>query len=173
MIGRRDESGYLFLPDSGSMELMGAEPALEAGCLKISTGGTGYILKPERLIFQSFRNADAEWSYFPLETAPLKQIYGYGQGRSSEELTLLTDGSYEEPGVSEYYDPDESPHLIDCRRIERFYKGSFVIFAKASTYNDSTDTTDGRHDKISANEFRDYLADNIKRLAEEESAGAQ
>ena len=49
-------------------------------------------------------------------------------------------------------------HVTDfSRQIARQLKGSFVIFSKNSLYNRTTGTYDGRHEKMSGNDFRTYI----------------
>lgn len=43
------------------------------------------------------------------------------------------------------------------RQVVRQLKGSFVIFSKNSFYNRTTGTYDGRHEKMSGDDFRLYI----------------
>ena len=43
------------------------------------------------------------------------------------------------------------------RQVTRQLKGCFVIFSKNSLYNRTTGTYDGRHEKMSGNDFRTYI----------------
>ena len=43
------------------------------------------------------------------------------------------------------------------RQVTRQLKGCFVIFSKNSFYNRTTGTYDGRHEKMSGNDFRTYI----------------
>src|SRR5689334_24301328 len=83
---------HMLLPFGGGMDLIGAEASdRELGCVKLLTDGTLYLVKPVRLIFDSFR-ADPQWSYFWLETRQLEPT-GIGRvGRNSYTEELLTVG---------------------------------------------------------------------------------
>lgn len=74
----------------------------------------------------------------------------------------MPNGEYDEPDVFEYFNSYENPELIGCERVIRYTKASFVVFAKASTYNDIPSTTDGRHNRGNAAEFRKYISKMIE-----------
>jgi len=86
---------------------------------------------------------------------------GYNDVR--EELTEITrthyvDRTWWDAG---YYGHDETGNELplpeESRVITRWFSGSLVIFAKASTYNAVSGTYDGRHSKMSTEEFREYI----------------
>lgn len=51
--------------------------------------------------------------------------------------------------------------------ISRLLRGSLVIFSTRSPYNLTTGTYDGRHDKVSEDDFRAYIAKNVTRMEAE------
>ena len=55
-----------------------------------------------------------------------------------------------------YYE-DDTPLPKNYRTVYRYLKGSFVIFAKTSIYNEIIGTYDARHSKMTAEEFRKYI----------------
>jgi len=71
-IGENKASNHTFLPDSGGLDLLGAGFPKEKGCIEIDFDGTTRILKPKKLTFNWFEEADYEWAYFMIETDQLK-----------------------------------------------------------------------------------------------------
>ncbi len=61
---------------------------------------------------------------------------------------------------------DEKPLPGNSRIVDRHIKGDFVIFQKTSTYNRITDTYDGRHNKMSTDEFRLYIEEKVEGIRE-------
>ena len=55
-----------------------------------------------------------------------------------------------------YYE-DDTPLPKNYRTVYRYLKGSFVIFAKTSIYNEIIGTYDARHSKMTAEEFKKYI----------------
>ena len=173
---------HMLLPFGGGMDLIGAEASdRELGCVKLLTDGTLYLVKPVRLIFDSFR-ADPQWSYFWLETRQLEPT-GIGRvGRNSYTEELLTVGdeylssSWEpdssEPDSSEPDDfesesfegelqPEEPRRMARCLR-----PGNFLIVQKTCPYNRDGKTYDARHNKMELETFHLYL-DGRRKAARE------
>lgn len=121
------------------------------------------LFKLKRLIWE-LPNEDPEFSYFRLEFDNLNPIFPEGveetqrwlraQGLmdSSEEIVnedlIINDEGEYEP----YYESDEI-----LTSITRWFGGSFLIVPKASIYNSIQATYDGRHSKLNAEEFREYM----------------
>jgi hypothetical protein len=121
------------------------------------------------LYFESF-DAGAHWAYFRLETAPLDPIGEPPDGKI---------GDYEVPGneyLSEHRgeyaigwqdadrDSDEDAEALDVRdegprrEVVRYHRpGAFLIVQKMAPYNLNRETYDGRHNKMSSDEFRRYI----------------
>jgi serine/threonine-protein kinase len=128
-------------------------------------GASSYIVKPTELTYNSFGD-DVDWSYFRLETSGLNlsDIYEHQPGATNEELVELPGGIYIHPDAWETgtYGTDangnEKRLPSGSRLVFRFTEGAFVIFAKGSTYNQISETYDGRHNKVSAAAFRGHIA---------------
>lgn len=147
---------HMFMPDGGGMDIKSAKIAPEDGFMELNLNGLTYYIKPKKLTFESF-GSDPEWNYFRLETTEIPPL-SFSQSRGSSQA--LTDkgnanyGRYEEK--EDYW--DEHGHAPDgWRNVTRYFKGSFVIFQKTSTYNYTSSTYDGRHDKFSENGYKDYI----------------
>ena len=167
-IGSIDNSNHMFYPTGGGLDIEDANLSVETGCIEIDTGGLIDIVKPKRLIFNSF-NAEPQWSYFRLETFELLPSGVYGKNENSEEfsdeeVTELERGhyisrTYWDQGV---YQGMKLPST--ARVVTRHFRGSFVIFQKTSTYNRTISTYDGRHNKMSDTQFRDHIQKSIDSL---------
>lgn len=155
IIGSVNNSNHMFYPDGGGLDIKSSKLSYEKDCIEIHTGLID-ILKPKCLIFESF--PDPIWNYFRIETNELNPSGVYKESNyPSEELTELEPMRYVHRShwdINEYQGED----LPETARVlTRHLKGSFVIFAKASYYNLESSTYDGRHNKMSAVEFRTYI----------------
>jgi serine/threonine-protein kinase len=164
IIGSIRNSNHMFFPRGGGLDVEGANISSEENCIEIDTGGLYDILKPSRLIFHSFK-AEHQWNYFRLETLELKPFSIYEEkDYSDEELCELSPGNY----ISRtYWDAGEyqGQELPSTARVvTRHFRGSFVIFQKTSIYNHNSRTYDGRHNKMTDEEFRKYIQDVITHL---------
>lgn len=146
---------HMFMPDHGGMDIKGAKMAREDGLMELDLNGLTYYLKPKSLTFESFEG-DLEWNYFRLECEEIPALKG-GSRESSQQVTEKDTGEYSPFGEKEKY-YDEHGHYPDgWRNVTRYFKGSFVIFQKTSTYNYTNRTYDGRHNTVSAIAFREYI----------------
>jgi len=166
ILGSTPNLNHLFFPDFGGMDLENARRSTEEGCIELDFQLI-YIVKPIRLIFESF-GADSNWNYFRLETGGLQPsgVYPKEQlnDRLREDLSELYPGQYEDYKFAEHIsDYKELGYDIPegTRHVARYFEGAFVIFNKRSHYNLDGSTYDGRHNKMTADEFRDYIRRNI------------
>jgi len=173
-IGKNPQINHTFFPTGGGLGLSGAGVSVEKDCIEIYFDEhAADIVRPKVLIFQSF-GRPYEWAYFRLETKDLEQsgIYENLQGQR-EELTEISPGEYVDRSHWDegFYGYDESgrdePLPDTARVVTRFFSGAFVIFAKGSTYNAISGTYDGRHSKMTAEEFKQYIGGTVKKLREE------
>jgi hypothetical protein len=154
-IGSFKNSNHLFYPDGGGMDLDGASKSHERNCIEINTG-FNEILSPRNLTFHSFDNL--EWSYFRLElnSLPQTKVYSYDV-EFGEELCELEPLHYVKREHWDENEYNEEPLPNGSRLVERRLKGSLVIVGKMSAYNAYSNTYDGRHNKYSDSEFREYI----------------
>jgi hypothetical protein len=175
-----DQLNHMFLPSGGGMDLAGAKLSNEPGCIElISDGGNFMVLKPKKLSFYWFGKDNIEWAYFRIETARLEPSGVYDDYDTEffrqfqlEEVTELKPGKYVDRSVYDagYYGYDENgekPLPDEARTVARIFSGDFVIFPKLSFYNiDLSDPYDARHNKMTANEFKQYVEKIISKLEE-------
>jgi serine/threonine-protein kinase len=154
---------HLFYPHGGGNDLTGCTNAYEDGCLELKFGSISEIIKPTSLTFNSCDKDNLEWAYFRIETGRLDPVLNNEKGRTREELCELTPGQYVERSFWDMgylgYDGagNEMRLPASARPVTRNFEGSYVIFAKGSVYNKTPSTNDGRHNKISSDEFRTYI----------------
>lgn len=171
---------HLFLPSGGGLDLEDVRLSFEENCIELDFQLID-VVKPKRLLFESF-GYNHEWNYFRLEADELEPsgVYEVEQGEEPyekthdrEEVTQIYPGQYEDYNYienSSYREQDdyeyESPK--DMKHITRWFRGSFVIFSKRSVYNRTSSTYDGRHNKMSTDEFRDYIQQSVDHFKEED-----
>jgi len=162
IVGSIPNFSHMFFPNGGGLDLHSARKSRERGCIEINTGLTD-ILKPKRLVFEYFAD-EAHWNYFLLEADDLAPSGVYEEPPSRycrEELVELPNGQYIDRGA---WDSDEyqgEPLPEDARLVCRYVRGTFVIFLKSSVYNHVSATYDGRHAKMSTDEFRQYIQRSV------------
>lgn len=154
---------HMFMPNGGGLDLNGVKKSFEEDCLELDFGGLFVIIKPKRLIFDSF-GVDPEWNYFRLETGDLAAINSSNKSRNEEVLTEIEPGLYTDYECFEYNDFNAEKLPPTARPIRRLFKGDFVIFQTTSTYNKTGSTYDGRHNKLDADNFRKYINNNIQNI---------
>ncbi|HDK26206.1 MAG TPA: hypothetical protein ENG48_03820 [Candidatus Atribacteria bacterium] len=164
---------HTLFPAGGGHDLVGAKKSSERGCIEFNTPHSVRIVRPKLLEFNYFPN-NIEWAYFRLETGGLKPITPDIEPFSiKEKLTEIKPGDYMEKEVWEkgYLSYDEKGNRIllpkSARLVSRYFRGSFVIFAKSSPYHKNHITYDARHDKMNSKKFRQYIEKCIIKFKEE------
>lgn len=158
IIAERDSLNHMFYPSGGGLDLIGVEPAGEQGFISLLVGEhSAEILKPKKLCYESF-GFDPEWNYFWLEAeevAPVDGVavsyMGFGQ-----YLTELDRGEYTGPEAWETNEYNGESLPDSARRVDRFIKGAFVFFSKASHYN-ATPSTYEAWQNIGEIKFRELI----------------
>ncbi len=172
-ISKIDSLNHTFLPGGGGNTFIGIEHAKEQGMIAIKIAEKNYYyLKPKKLTYESF-GLNPQWNYFRLEAEEIESTNTYEIESlvfPYEELVELDSNQY----IERYY-WDENEYNGEslpekARLICRYFRGSFVIFSTSSIYNRVSDTYDGRHDKMSEQEFRDYIARSALRENEEQTS---
>ncbi|MBY4646648.1 serine/threonine protein kinase [Vibrio alginolyticus] len=157
---------HMFLPGGGGNTFIGADYACEQDFIALKIAEKMYdILKPSKLTYESF-GVDPQWNYFRLEAEPVEKTGVYGDRNyvfPYEELVEIEPAKYIERyhwDYNEYNGEDlpEESHLV-CR----YFEGAFVVFSTRSIYNLASETYDGRHNKMSESEFREYIQRNAAR----------
>jgi hypothetical protein len=156
---------HVFIPTGGGNDLLDIRHSNEDACIELDFG---YVLicKPQRLVFESF-GLDEEWNYFRLECQNLEPSGYYSETFERESLTELRPLLYTDTNCAEYNDFNGIELPDGARPIDRILSGcSFVIFRKTSMYNKVSSTYDARHNKMTTDEFRNYIGTNAILLSE-------
>ncbi|WP_421381843.1 protein kinase domain-containing protein [Bacillus salacetis] len=117
------------------------------------------IFKVKRLVWE-LPNEDPEFSYFRLEFENIEPIYPeaaeatYKWIQEDPRDTVNEDLIINEIGQYEPYREDEEQALF---HVTRWFNGSLLIVPKGSIYNSIHETYDGRHSKLSSDDFREYM----------------
>ncbi|WP_079529176.1 hypothetical protein [Halobacillus hunanensis] len=166
-VGEHKASNHTFLPESGGLDLVGADLATEEETIELLFDGNPQILKPKVLHFRWNQEADSEWAYFYLEAGELPDSKVYSNSSNHEELAELDPGEYVDRGCWEKGEIGGQKIPRSARLIKRHRSGSFVIFSKGSKYNAVTGTYDGRHDKFGFKNFEKYISGTIEAINDE------
>jgi serine/threonine-protein kinase len=168
------------MPSGGGLDLEDVRVSHEEGCIELDFQLID-IVKPKRLLFESF-GYDHEWNYFRLEADELEPsgVYEvepgeepYEKTHDREEVTQIYPGQYEDYNYlenSSYREQEdyEYERPKEMKHVTRWFRGSFVIFCKRSVYNRTPSTYDGRHNKMTTDEFRDYIQRSVDHFKEED-----
>lgn len=161
ILAKSSNLNHMFLPHGGGVDLQNACCSVESDCVELKADGNVYVLKPQRLLFESFQY-DEQWNYFRLESLHLKPLNEFNNKYEMEPLTELTSGEYTDYECYEYDEYNGQPLPKTARHVIRVLRGDFVICAKMSFYNKISSTYDGVHNSMSADEFRTQIAKTAK-----------
>ena len=149
------QASHTLFPNGGGLDLKGTKLSCEAGCLELNFYGGTYIVKPKLLIFESFQD-HSDWTYLRLETEGIELIGNYKHYRDDEGLTEIEPCVYTNYECYEFDDFNGERLPPSARQVVRLARGSFIICLRTGIYNSIPATYDGRHDKMSADDFRKY-----------------
>ena len=158
---------HTLFPTGGGLDLTGIRASDEPGCVELMVDKVAYIVRPVALTFHFVRDYPAE-SYFRLETEGLAPSGVYpGLTGDYEEVVRLGPNQYHDRSAWDEQNLGESDEGIiplpkGSRLVLRYFRGAFLIVAKGSLYNSISATYDGRHNKMSDPQFRDYMANLIE-----------
>ena len=175
MVCAYESLNHAFFPNGGGLDLVDARISYESECIELDFEVI-HIVKPKRLLFESFGH-NAHWNYFRLELDELPLLdlnknlidpREYEINQFFETLSELSPGNYYHHDILSERKTYEKDFLIlpNSRHATRWNRGSFVFFNKASMYNADGSTYDGRHNKMSSDEFRIYIEKSVKRHIE-------
>lgn len=161
-LGSVDHLNHIFLPDRGFVDLRGAQRGNEPDTIELIVGDrTVYLVKPNRLIFESF-SFDWEWNYFLLETGKLEATDIGDRYKSFEYLYEISPLQYVSESDWDLDREDERLYPDEYRCIYRYFGGDFLILQRSSVYAGSPSTEDGRHNQMGAETFRQYISAKVQ-----------
>lgn len=154
-IATQEALNYTFLPDGGGLALMGCTYANERDCIELNLGGIKHVLKPKKLTFQWYTDAECDLAYFLLEADNLHPIFL----ESSFKKEILVEIAPSEYIERKYWDVgvfQRKPLPRGTRLVSRYISGSIHIFSKADIYNKISDYK-GRQDKVTQKGDRNHI----------------
>jgi hypothetical protein len=130
--------------------------------------GLATIVRPKRLFFASFGRYD-EWAFFWLDTIGLQPTGLYPDLRpdfNHEEVTEIAPAKYVDrsawdEGCLWDEDGNQQPLPDGARPLTRMFWGSFIIFAKGSSFNKMDDYS-GRNNRLAPEEFQRQVAELLE-----------
>lgn len=156
---------HTLFSSEGGLDLKGVEVAAEKDCIELQMGAIPYILKPKVLFYETF--SKASWNYMLLEVEKIEPVLG----TPVDDMELLVEdvpGHYVSAEAFNYgvYSYEEGKKLPDtARRVYRMTGGKLLIVLKCGTYNMIPSTYDGRHGRMSHEDFRTYIECLIAAIA--------
>lgn len=192
-VGKSQASNHTFMPSGGGLDLAGARVSHEKELVELNFDGSPKIVKPESLTFYAVGN-DPSWWYYRLETSKFSPTAVYDHYKDDvepipwskekqldwsmqfigEELLEISPANYMDRSYWEmnHLGEDENGYSIplpqNARVITRkFNGGALVIFSKFSIYNSVSSTYDARHNRMTDEEFLQYIkaaAEGIENL---------
>ena len=164
---------HMFYPTGGGNTLIGVSKAEENGMIALHIcEKSAEIMNPKKLTYESF-DADPQWNYFRLELEnidPSGVEKSLNQECTREALMEISPGEYVEYHHWDYNEYNGEPLPDFARPIDRFLSGSFVFFGTRSFYNRESSTYDARHNKMTEDEFREYIRRNVENHAKDNNS---
>lgn len=185
VVGKDKALNHTFMPSGGGLDLHGASNSYEAELIELHLGGITHLVKPESLTINRISDYP-DWWYLRLNCHPFPEsgVYARDDEESDEmddmfkkdeemefflkyrgeELVEISPGKY----VERYYwdmnnlgydeHGDEIPLPENARIVVRLCGGGdLAIFSKYAIYNQVPHTYDARHNKMSEEQFREYI----------------
>ena len=120
-----DHLNHMLFPYSGGLDLDDVGASFEENCIELILDGTPYIVRPKRLIFESFGD-DPEWNYFRFESEGLYPVCSSKTNVNDEVFTEIEPGVYTDYECKEFDDFDGKRLPSSARYIKRILNGDFV-----------------------------------------------
>lgn len=167
-LGHKTNLNHLFFPSGGGLDLNDSYRSdIEPGCIELVTDGMANLCRPKLLTFEGF-SEHPSWSYLRLDCEELQPsgVYEELSDFQDEELTDLGDGHYVDRCFWDAGEYAGEPLPNNARALSRFFGGAFLIVQKTSVYNRASVTYDARHNKMSRDQFREYMDGNLRELTQ-------
>lgn len=169
-----ERCNHLLFPDGGGLDLLGAKLSSEENCIELDVELPN-IIKPVHLIYENIDD-DPLWSYYWMELHTLepavvdedeienrKNSNGDNHYDFVEEVCEVSNGEYTERGIYENKGYEGYEWLDSARVVVRYLKGRIIIVPKTGFYNSVPSNYDGKHNKLTSNEFRKEMEEARRR----------
>jgi hypothetical protein len=147
------------IPGGGGNDISGASPGRWPGTLEIEFGAElPVIVAPKNLQFRRIES-DRTSDFFLLETHPLAPPNGYTMNSATclVDFTELSDGRLVEASAMERREWGGKPLPQESRTLSWCLGGSFLVVMRMSRYNKVSETYDGSHVRLSADQLAKAL----------------
>jgi len=149
---------HAFFTFGGGEDLEAVIKSNEEGCIELSLGGIANIIRPGKLMFESFSKDDFESMYFRLVSGKLEESGVYeSEQKKYEQVTEISPLHYEKRSVWDANEYKGELLSSDARLVVRILEGDLLILSKTSPYRVALDKTDGSHLSMEPEEFRRYM----------------
>lgn len=156
---------HCFYPNGGGNDLLEAKLGYEDGCVELCfMKQTAEVVKPSRLVFESFKDNDA-WNYFRLESQSVERLIAEGNdSESREDFVELSEGEYVSRSNWAKGTWVGRFNEADVRYITRYLRGNFIFAPKAGPFNE-IDTYEGNFNSLPAQEMRQIFEKHLQKAA--------
>lgn len=155
---------HCFIPGGGGNDLIEAKLGYEDGSIELCfMKQTAEVVKPSRLIFESFEENDA-WNYFRLESQQVERLIAGGGDEPREDFVELSEGEYVSRSNWHKGTWDGRPNEANVRYITRYSCGNFIFAPKAGPFN-VIDTYEGNFNSLSAQKMRQIFEKHLQEAA--------
>jgi serine/threonine-protein kinase len=154
---------HAFFTFGGGEDLEAVKKSNEEGCIELSLGGTTNIIRPRKLMFESFSGDDYVSMYFRLASDELKESGIYDNKQNNyEEVTEIEPLHYESRSVWDANEFKGEYLPSDARLVVRILEGDLLLLCKTSPYRVALDKSNGSQLNQGPEEFRRYMELLIK-----------
>lgn len=158
---------HILFSSKGGNDFLRAEKANEDGFIYIyDLLYQPSVVKPRLLYHERFKN-NPSWNYFYLELEDSKPVFCENEFGYE---TLVEDYPANYVSAKDFiygvYDYDSGRRLPkESKLVHRYYKGVFLFVPKYGSYNSISSTYDGRHGKLTNEQFRGYIQSLITKVS--------
>lgn len=169
ILGSIDNLNHMFLPEGGGLDLDGVGTSNEMGCIELMAQNSINIVKPKRLVFESFES-DPEWNYFRLETEGLEKSGVYEDLLVLAKREIVTEIA---PCIYTAYDCWEHNEFngeelpARARPVVRYFQGDFIIVQKTSKLNKIPYSSFEKISQMPTDQMRDFITSLVRKSQEQ------
>ena len=169
ILGSVDNLNYMLLPEGGGLDLDGAGISNEKDCIELKAHGSINIVKPKRLVFESFES-DPEWNYFRLETEGLEKSGVYEDLpviAKREVVTEIAPCLYTDYDCWLHNEFNGGELPAKARPVVRYFQGDFIIVQKTSKLNRIPYSYFNDISQMPTDQMKDFVTDLVMKCQEQ------
>jgi hypothetical protein len=156
---------HAFFTFGGGEDLEAVIKSNEEGCIELSLGGIANIIRPGKLMFESFSKDDFESMYFRLVSGKLEESGVYESEQIKyEQVTEISPLHYEKRSVWDANEYKGELLSSEARLVVRILEGDLLLFSKTSPYRVALDKTDSNKLSQESDQFKGDMKLLIKKM---------